>query len=152
MSGARRGDVVPWREGVDGDARVVELRGELACTRGRLAPRSSDLLGGVAERSLVARVGLKRARRRDHSRPVLRETPGERRADAAAGAGHHSDGALTHPFRHRAVFALYPVRSMIVAVPMPPPVHITISAVSLSVRSNSSSAVSSRMPPVAPIG
>ena len=43
-------------------------------------------------------------------------------------------------------------RSMIVAVPMPPPVHIVISAVVRSRRSSSSRAVWISMPPVAPIG
>ena len=44
------------------------------------------------------------------------------------------------------------MRSMIVAVPMPPPVHIVMRAVLRSRRSSSSSAVWMRMPPVAPIG
>ena len=43
-------------------------------------------------------------------------------------------------------------RSMMVAVPIPPPVHIVMSAVDRSRRSSSSSAVWMSIPPVAPIG
>jgi len=44
------------------------------------------------------------------------------------------------------------IRSMMVAVPMPPPVHMVMSAVDRSRRSSSSSAVWMSMPPVAPMG
>ena len=82
----------------------------------------------------------------DHVHRTARHVPGNERNPV--GVGFETKVGQVHdksPCRDQ-------TRSMIVAVPMPPPMHNVISAVPLPVRSSSSSAVPRIIAPVAPSG
>jgi hypothetical protein len=83
---------------------------------------------------------------RDDVHRAARHVPGDERD--AVGVGFKTEiGQI-----HGSDSVLAQTRSMIVAVPMPPPMHSVISAVPLPVRSSSSSAVPRIIAPVAPSG